>query len=552
MIPVTVRLANASVDVHITQRLAGEPSWRTVIPGGYASATFSLQRPIDIEDPMLAPFTRVYIYDGQDGSVLWEGKLQLPGRSAGDSGQVWAITAIGPSAHPLDQQAPLVYIDTRLEPWHRSNYEGTQQPAGANVSVTNHPNTSVFDVVLVQFPSGLPVVNTSRIAALYDVLVGTGMFLGAVGFSWDSGFTSSLWNAQMGTGNGTFYLETPFSAVGNTGGGTFTGWVGTDFPVARDFAGLRLVNSSAGGVTISDDLRWISYANIRVIGRRMNKSGTLLTGSAQLLSSIFVRATWVIEDLLGRLLPQFNGPEAALTALDTIDIDQLTYEDPTDPNQVLEDLMNLEAGAYWAAWESGGSITDVTSPGLYRFEWSNWSTTPRYEATVADGFDSPAPSFEIYNKVRVRYKDPRGITRVYAGSKAVPVLDDLGLIRMKYIDLGDEVGSAANAAVVGTNFLNEHASPSSGGTLTIARPIRDLLAGKTVPPRRILPGNLISVRGIEASQELTGDATRDGITVFRIVSVEVNGGVATLELDMFTPTESRALAEIAKRRSRRR
>lgn len=546
MIPVTVRLSNANVDVHITSRLSGL-SWRSVVPGGFASATFSLQRPIDVTDAMLAAFTRVYIYDGRDGATLWEGRLQIPGRSAGDQGQVWAITAIGPSAHTLDLNATLVYIDQRLEPWQRSNYEGTLMPAAAQLSITNHPNTALFDVVLCQFGPGLPVVNTSRVAALYDVLVGTGMFLGAVGFSWDAGFTSSLWHAQMGTGNGATYLETPFSATGNTAGGTFTGWVITDFPAARDFAAIRLNNTSAGAVTITDDIRWVSFANIRVLGRRMDASGNLVSGSAGMGgSSIYVRAGWVISDLLGRMLPQYDGPGATFNAVDTIDIDQLTYEDAVNPSQVLDDLMKLEPASFWAAWESNEA-------GKYRFEWSTWPTTPQYEASVADGFDSPAPSFEVYNRVRVRYREPRGKIRIYTGTQAVPMLDDAGIVRQGFIDLSDEVGSLNNATAVANNFLSEHASPSSGGTLTVARPIVDLLNGRTVMPWQIVPGRLIKVRGIEASQEVTGDATRDGITVFRIVSVEVNGeGQATLELDMFTPTESRALAEVAKRRNRKR
>lgn len=545
MIPITVRLSNPGLDIHVTQKLAGL-TWRTVIPGGYASATFALQRPIDVNDPMLAPFTRVYVYDGRDGSVLWEGRLQMSGRSAGDQGQVWALTAIGPSAHTLDQSSPLVYIDTRLEPWQRSNYEGAVMPAGANVAITNHPNTSLVDVVLCQFPSGLPVVNTSRAAALYDLLVGTGMFIGAIGFSWDAGFTSSTWNAQLGTGNGATYLETPFSATGNIAGGTFVGWVVDDFPVARDFAGIRLVNTSAGSVTISDDLRWISFANIRVLGRRMDSSGVLVSGASAMGSSVFVRASWVIGDLLGRMLPQYDGPNAEFNAANTVDIDQLTYEDPVTPSQVLDDLMQLEPACYWAAWESN-------TAGEYRFEWSNWPTTPQYEASVDDGFDSPAPQFEVYNKVRVRYKDPRGKTQIYTTSQTVDVLTSAGIIRQGFIDLADEVGSAANAAAVAATFLTEHNSPSSGGTLTVARPIRDLLTGRQVMPWQILPGRLIRVRGIEASSQVTGDVTRDGITVFRIVSVEVNGeGVATLELDMFTPTEARALSAVAKKRNRKR
>ena len=105
MIPVAVRLSNDNVDRHITNRLSGL-SWRSVAPGGFASASFSLQQPIDVSDQMLAPYTRVYIYDGRDGSTLWEGRLQQPGRSAGDNGQVWEITAVGGSAHASTTSDP--------------------------------------------------------------------------------------------------------------------------------------------------------------------------------------------------------------------------------------------------------------------------------------------------------------------------------------------------------------------------------------------------------------------------------------------------------------
>jgi hypothetical protein len=545
MIPITVRLSSSKADVHITDKLSGL-SWRSIVPGGYASASFSLQSPIDVNDPMLAPFTRVYIYDGRDGAVLWEGRLQMSGRTAGDQGQVWSLTAIGPSSHTSDEISPLVYIDRRLEPWRRSTTEGALMPAACQVTATNHPTTNSLDVILCQFGPGLPVVNSTRAAAAYDVLVGTGMFFGAIGFSWDAGFTSSTWSAQLGSGVGGTHLETPFSATGNTAGGSFTGWVVTDIPAGRDVAFIRLTNSSAGAVTITDDIRWIAFSNIRVLGRRVDVNGVSVSGSAGMVSSFFVHASWVIADLLGRgMLSQFDGPGAEFNALDTIDIDQLAYEDAVTPNQVLDDLMKLEPAAYWAAWESNAA-------GKYRFEWSNWPTTPQYEASVIDGFDNPAPTFEMYNKINVRYKDSRGITRVLTKTQVVPALDDEGLVREGYIDLGDEVGSASNANAAADTFLSEHAGPYSVGTLTVARPIMDI-NGRTVMPWQIVPGKLIRVRGIEASHQITGAATWDGITVFRIVSVECNSdGVATLELDMFTQTEARAMWVLAKKRNRKR
>jgi len=279
----------------------------------------------------------------------------------------------------------------------------------------------------------------------------------------------------------------------------------------------------------------------------MTKTGSLVSGAAGMTSISYVRASWVVDDLLGRMLPQYDGANASVDTTDLVDIDQLAYLDPATPNQVLEDLMKLEPSKFWAAWESD-------STGKYRFEWRSWGTTARYEATVDDGFDSPAPATELYNKVRVRWKDARGRIKTTSLTQSVPELDDNGIVREWFEDISDEVGSAANATVVGTAILAEHNQRTSAGTLTVARPILDVQQSRSVAPWMIRPGELIRVRGVEASATTNiAETTRDGATVFRIVSVEVGEeGVATLELDMFTQSEARSLADLWKKRNRKR
>jgi len=546
MIPVTVRLSNSRVDAHVTSKLSGL-SFRSVVPGGYASATFTLQSPLDVSDPMLAAFTRVYVYDGRSGSTLWEGRLAMPGRSSGDSGEVWALTAVGPSAHTLDQVSPLIYIDTRLDRWVRSSLEAAAMPASASVSVANHPHTTAFDAVIVQAGPGVPQAGPgTTIAALYEGFADTGMHIGAIGFSWDVGATTAQWVSELVVGGYPTYATIPFSAAWNVAGGTYFGYVITDFAANMDIAAVRIVKIAGGAaVPTVGDTTWGTFANIRIIGRRFNKAGVLASGGAGMGSTtIYVRASWVVEDLLARMLPQYDGANATLTG-NTVDIDQLAYDDPVTPNQVLNDMMALEPSTYWAAWESNAA-------GKNRFEWSTWPTEVRYEATVEDGFDSPAPTFEIFNKVKVRWRDARGRIKWTTMTQAIPMLDDEGIVREGFIDLGDEAGTSANATLAANNFLIEHRAPSSGGTLTVARPLRDITGARWVAPWEIKPGNLIRVRGIEASRQLDDD-TRDGVTVFRIVGVEANGeGQATLELDMFAQTEQRQLANLINKRTRRR
>lgn len=546
MIPITVRLSNSQVDKHITKKV-GTPSWRVVVPGGYASASFALESPISINDPLLAPFTKMYIYDSRNGNTLFDGRLQISGRSADEQGEVWALTAIGGSAHTLDQTAPLVYIDAQLGNWMRDVLEAQFIAPSATAGPSTHPRTDNLDALTCTWPQGLSINSSpsSRVTAAYYGFVGSGMTVGAYFFAYSTTGVNANISTEAASGVSPTYSSIDYASAFDGVGTSVSRYVVDDFPAGRDVVGLRMRRTAGGLTTLSADT-WNAFYGVHILGRRMLKDGTLVSGVAGMSVISYVRASWVVADLLGRMLPQYDGANAALTAVDTHNFDQLAYSDPVPPNQVLDDLMALEPGSFWAAWESNAA-------GKYRFEWSTWPTTPQYEASVSDGFSNPAPTFEVYNKVRVRYKDSRAVTRVYPLTQAVPMLDDAGIVREAYIDLGDELGSAANAAQIAANFLNDHKTATSGGTLKVARPIVDLLNARMVMPWEILPGRLIRVRGVEVSADSGSGSLRDGATVFRIVSAEPNGdGTATLELDMFTRTEIRALAEVAKRRNRKR
>jgi len=533
VIPVSVRLANSNVDVHITNRLSGL-SWRSVAPGGFASASFSLERPIDVGDPMLATFTRVYIYDGRDGSTLWEGRLQLPGRSAGDAGQVWEITATGASAHALDDQRSLIYVDRDLTSMVKNN----SSPA-AEASVDVDPGNASNEVAMVfRFPNGFSANTGSNIAFTYERVAQAQMQIGGVNYDFDAGFTNGAFEIQSVYNPGAAVVADACSTTAGSRN-VFSGALDNLTTVT-----FRMIRISGGALTIVGDLTWSSLANVNIRGRLVTKTGVAITGVAD-YDNGYVFAHEVVADLLGRMLPLFDGAGATI-ATTSAHIEQLAYAEPVTADQVFTDLMAQESAYYWAAWES-----DPTT-GKYRFEWKAWPVSARYEASVTDGFNSPAPAFELYNKALVRWKDGKQRIRLGPVTLAQPELDAAGLTRTGYIDISDEVGSTQNAVNAGTSFLQDHNRVPAGGTLTVARPIRDVIDGRTVWPWQIRPGELIRVKGVEASVD-TPDHDRDGLTVFRIVSVEPNDeGTATLELDMFTRSEARALAQLLKQRNRKR
>jgi hypothetical protein len=154
----------------------------------------------------------------------------------------------------------------------------------------------------------------------------------------------------------------------------------------------------------------------------------------------------------------------------------------------------------------------------------------------------------------VRWKRSDGAVRVALRTQTVPELDAEGLIREGFLDLSDEAGSLDNANQAGDQWLAEHLRPSADGRITIARPILDRTTGRMTPPWALRAGQLIQVQGVQKPVGFLDSAQRDGATVFRIVSKEysVATAAATLELDTFSVSTARALADLQRRSTRRR
>jgi hypothetical protein len=320
---------------------------------------------------------------------------------------------------------------------------------------------------------------------------------------------------------------------------------GAAFGTNRDVLRLRLRRGSGGALTVANDDTWASVSALRISALMYDKTGTLISGAGT-YDNDYVLASDIIADLLGRWLTKFDAANAVVTTT-THHVDQFAYPDPVPASQILDDLMVLESAFYWMAWEKQAN-------GLARFEWVPWPTTVRYEANVVDGFSAPSSGSDIFNNVMVRWKDSRGRIRTTNRGQAVTVLNDAGLTRTASLDLADEIGSLANAQRAGDQFLIDHAAAPNAGTLTVGRPIPDLTYGRMVPPWRIVPGQLIRVRGVRPRVDALNASGNDGATVFRIVSVEysTSSGQATLELDAYTRTTWRAIAHLMRKRNRKR
>lgn len=543
----TLNLAVRIGNQRRTHQVEGLTFRRDMI-GGLTSLNARLILPLDRVD-LVRHFDTVTVY-GPTAEVVAVAQLTDLGRGVSNDGQRWELSASGLGQHVYDIEAPLVYVDQSItDGWRQINRINRGGQVSQSTLPSNDGDNSPESIVF-NFPEGSTVATGDSITLRCERLRECGMAIGRVSFSWDSGGPSDtdyrirLWTSQdpsaVTDGSATY------TATLDPTGGSTSKVVTTDISNGRNVADL-IMDRNAGSGKPADDSKWFGVYNWILRSRLKDKDGSDITAGASYAND-YVLAHEVVKDLLGRLLPEYDGTVAEVATTATHQIESLAYPDGTTAGAVLDDLMMLERGFYW--YVDNDAV----------FHWSAKPSTIRYEATLDDGGDFPATATMLYSEARTRWRDKRG--RVRQG--AVRTLADVGLsddylapagkTRRKIIDAGDEIASSAGASRLADQFLIEHAAPSNAGTLNVARKIRDLTAGRTVEPYEIQPGELIRVRGIESYPDALNASSNDGQTVFRIwaTTYTADNNTATLELDSYPRDEWAALVRLMKRRNRKR
>lgn len=522
-IPLAVRLVTSKSDRRVTRDLRSL-RFREIAVGGFASCELAFDRPLTVLPEEIGYYGKLYVYAGS--VTVWEGRVEDFGRTASDDGVVWELTAMGPSAHAQDRTIPLIYVDKTLSQW-------TTGGAGSStnyVQVNPRGDENGDTVIQMQVGNGTTFAAGAAGLSVYSALVDCGQTLGRVAVSWRAGLTSGNFEARLGTSIGTGAtnaVETD-AVTGATGSLLGQKGAGNVIPASNDTVRLRYARVSTN-LGVTTDNCYLEFVNPVIRSQLKDKAGNDI-GSGY--STDAVLASEVVADLLGRVLTSYDGANATV-ATTSYTIDQLAYPDGVTAAKIFDDLMVFEPSFRWGAYESN-------SAGKYRFEWKAWSTTVRYEADVKDGIYAPGSADDLWNACRVRWRDARGIIRTTRLTSTVPVLAAAGITREYLLDLGDEVGSAAAATQAGQQFLAQHASPPNAGTLTIARPILDLVSGRMAQPYAIKAGELIRVRGILPSVDKLNATTRDGSTVFQIWAKEYDAANAAARLELDTPVKSQA------------
>ena len=536
-VPLVVRVGNTRLT-----RQVQSLSFRKEAVGGLRSISFGLSRPLtQIAD--ITPLTKVYVSDARNGGAIGEGRLADTGRAAGSDGQKWDCVAFGPAQHASDWPSPLIYVDRRIsdDAWE---YVDIVHPAATSFSSGTRPNDATPAApqgLLAVFNGDLNINTNSRVVRRYTPVWQSGQKIARVAFNWVTSTTFANWRVRARTSlDGTTTGENAYDAAWTTAGGTAAPVVVTDFPNGRNAVELQAI-WTGGAAAIGADGDWAWFEAIMVRSMLTDKAGADITTG---YTNNYVLAHEVVGDLLGRRLPEYDGANATVTTT-TQNIDQLAYPDGVTPAQVLDDLMQVEPAFRWY------TTPDLTGSGKYGFRWEQWPTTVRYEATLDDGGSFPVSTQTIYNRAVVKYTDATGGRRWSGTTSSNPLLGSL--VRQAVIDLGSEAGAAATATAAGNAFLAENSVPKNSGTLTVSRPIRDMIRGCWVQPWEIEPGELIRVRGVEGYASAFNASDSDGQSVFRIFANDYTseGNTATLALDSDPRETEDALVKLLNQRTRR-
>jgi hypothetical protein len=593
-VPLGVRIYDhlGSVDVWVT-RWVDDLTFRSVVPGGFASASFRLHLPQHLYPvaagwanrsdrlPLVRLVNRVQIVDLRTSEIAWEGRIDSAARVT-DDGYAWDIGCAGAMVAATDITKPVFYIDSSLDGW-------TALDASPNsTDQYNWASSESSRALQVTFRSGEDWFNTFGINAYFHfICFATSQYLGRFSVTYRSiapsvtGGTSMTTRANVYTAaTDTWQDGVDSTALGATeirktnavgGASSFTS-------TTAQVIGLDVLGPSPTGLTIpSSSTGSVTWVNPVVVAQRVDRSGTRLT-SASTYNNDYVTVSQVVEDVLGRFLNNawttssgapLNNPapgsvgtaNAYIDTSDTTQITDLKFVDGATAADILNQLMTVQTDAYWAIWESTNTATNDFNAQRFRFEWATWPNSWGYLASSADGLDEQPDAENVYNFVSYQYSDTWHAQNIYVTPTfqqewwdftdpgPAPLLKNR-VTRAAVVKKDGTLDSSA-AATNASAWVDANGKEINTGSITIRRPI--LLydagadsgsgAGRMLDPWMIRPGKLIHITDVPPTLAIANFAHGTTLapsahagTLFKVIATNYDSSdnSCRLELDQVT------------------
>lgn len=580
--PLGVRIfsTQSALDVWVT-KWVDNIQYRSVIPGGFASATITLHQPRDTGTDVLgfprltALFARIQIVDQRSGEVAWEGRIEDPARQVEPN--VWQIGALGSMVAATDVQRPVFYIESTLDRW-----VSQLKPIGANgILATGTSDDAWSSVDKDDITNALTItVDSTQAQINIDALVdhyawrwdshGYDQAISRVtstmyGSTSDSAAPTTALECILGAGTAAPHLDaTTFSA----GPATKTNRVGTDWTNTNQrfiTFGATMTGSSQYFPPTGTSTSFRLQAPI-IQGVRRDITGAQLLTAASYPHD-YVLASDVVKDVLGRFLAGgwYEGgndtplpgsvryQDAYIDTTGTTQILNLAYPDGATAADILNDLVTqVQPDAYWAIWESTEGAFDPAAPAGWRFEYATWPDNWGYLATSQDGFEGQPNGDGVYNFLSFRYQDTGDgnvwhSSTTWLGDEMTPELLDAGFTRAVTVNKQDPT-DGNTALGLASAQINATKKVVNAGTLHVSRPVTYFDPGttgssgamRTLDPHMIRPGKLVRITDLppragahDVSYGSTAPISALDGTIFKVVSTDYDSstGTCTLGLD---------------------
>lgn len=457
--PLGVRIYNnftPALDVWVTNAV-DDFSFRSSVPGGFASATITLHRPSIAGSPgsgylfgadksqfdqLARLFNRVQIVDQRSAEIVWEGRIEGPRRSS-DS-DTWELSCLGAAVVAGDIQRPMFYIDSSIESWIVKPQDWWQFQADETTKTIEvrwegdliWPGPAGSGFALFKALTWQRAQECGVHIGRYDITFASSAPAGAGGQD-----PTHLWNSISLDGFGTVGGDGLFHATNYTQDvrhwrrvngtpSTFAatgGWLLDDVNLIDIDMGVGATGTFGDYTTAPDKVVGrIASPHVQVL--RLDRAGEPLTDPADYPGD-YVTLPQVVEDVVGRFLvsgwslgstaghSSVNDPDWPFPGhvrpidlyMDTSSdaaFTHLAYFDGATAEQILGDMMNAQPDAYWALWESRWGATDQSGDRNafgHRFEWATWPLNWGYQATSLDGLEEQPTGENLYNYVTYVY-----------------------------------------------------------------------------------------------------------------------------------------------------
>jgi hypothetical protein len=495
-------------------RWVDDISFRSVVPGGFASATITVRIPRNLAalpspDPLgfselTDLFRRVQVVDLRTMEIAWEGRIEDPARQV--EPDTWQIGALGSMVAATDIQRPVFYVDSSLDRWAT----GDLIDNSGEILLGDNPDvfwsTSKDDrlrSLTTTYKTGYTIFDVNE----------------DYSWRWDShGYDQPIARftiTQKGFGPNTSKASTTDLLIGiaannslqltkfNATETTKTSVIGTNFTDANTryiLVGSSGSSGSASYTVTTTDAMILRVREPKVVGQRYDRFGTRLTTAASYPGS-YVTVAQVVEDVVGRFLvsgwyedvPNLPWPgsvrpqDVYIDSSDTTHILHLAYPEGATAAVILNDLISqVQPDAYWAIWESkwgAAAGSDFGTNSGFRFEYTTWPANWGYLATSQDGLESQPNGDDVYNFAFYRFPstDDANAPHVFStwlGPSMAPELLNGGFTRAITVNKSDPIDENTAAGLVAP-YLDSKKRVLNAGTLTVRRPIQLYDAGAT-------------------------------------------------------------------------